>query len=244
MPDIILAIPNRPTLAHLTQMLEHEGFSVSGHTRPEPALSRISAAPPDLVILDTALPHMAGETLIRRVVAASAVPVLAMVHARNALAEVRYLTCGADDVVERSGPDEVFLARVHALLRRPACTAHAAPDAVLDQPAVRRGGLIMQPATQSVTWHGTEVALTVTEFRILHALASHPEMIRTRNHLQDIVYGDDIHVIDRAIDSHIKRLRQKMRAVDPAFAGIRTVYGLGYRYGPEPVARRALALVG
>ena len=69
-------------------------------------------------------------------------------------------------------------------------------------------------------------------------------MIRTRSHLQDLAYGNDIHVIDRAIDSHIKRLRQKIRVIDPSFDSIQTVYGLGYRFRAPQGRAPALALAG
>jgi two-component system response regulator ChvI len=84
-----------------------------------------------------------------------------------------------------------------------------------------------------VLWDGSDVTLTVTEFLILEALAQRPGVVKSRNQLLDIAYQDDVYVDDRTIDSHIKRIRRKFRAVDPEFDAIETLYGVGYRFGEE-----------
>jgi two-component system response regulator ChvI len=91
----------------------------------------------------------------------------------------------------------------------------------------------MDPARHRVAWDGNDVTLTVTEFMILEALAQRPGVVKSRNQLMDVAYQDDIYVDDRTIDSHIKRLRRKFRAVDPSFKAIETLYGVGYRFGEE-----------
>jgi two-component system, OmpR family, response regulator ChvI len=88
----------------------------------------------------------------------------------------------------------------------------------------------MDPARHMVGWDDLPVSLTVTEFLILEALAARPGVIKTRNQLMDAAYSDDVFVDDRTIDSHIKRLRRKFRAVDPEFGGIETLYGAGYSF--------------
>lgn len=75
--------------------------------------------------------------------------------------------------------------------------------------------------------------LTVTEFLILEALAKRPGYVKSRDQLMDAAYDDQIYVDDRTIDSHIKRLRKKMRTVDNDFSAIETLYGIGYRYNEE-----------
>jgi two-component system response regulator ChvI len=88
----------------------------------------------------------------------------------------------------------------------------------------------MDPTRHRVSWQGTPVSLTVTEFMILEALAARPGVIKNRNQLMDAAYSDDVFVDDRTIDSHIKRLRRKFRAVDPQFNAIETLYGAGYSF--------------
>ncbi len=88
----------------------------------------------------------------------------------------------------------------------------------------------MDPARHKVLWDGSDVTLTVTEFLILEALAQRPGVVKSRNQLLDVAYQDDVYVDDRTIDSHIKRMRRKFRAVDPEFDAIETLYGVGYRF--------------
>ena len=88
----------------------------------------------------------------------------------------------------------------------------------------------MDPARHKVRWDDNDVVLTVTEFLILEALAQRPGVVKNRNQLLDVAYHDDVYVDDRTIDSHIKRIRRKFAAADPAFDRIDTVYGMGYRW--------------
>jgi two-component system response regulator ChvI len=90
--------------------------------------------------------------------------------------------------------------------------------------------LRLDPARHLVAWNDKPVSLTVTEFLILEALAVRPGVVKSRNQLMDAAYTEDVFVDDRTIDSHIKRLRRKFRAVDPEFAGIETLYGAGYSF--------------
>ena len=103
----------------------------------------------------------------------------------------------------------------------------------MDQAApniVRQNDLLMDPDRHLCSWKGEEVKLTVTEFLILQALASRPGMVKNRDQLMDAAYGESIFLDDRTIDSHIKRLRRKIRAHDSDFDNIETLYGIGYKY--------------
>ena len=95
---------------------------------------------------------------------------------------------------------------------------------------ITRGDLVLDPARHLCTWQGQPVMLTVTEFLILTSLASRPGHVRSRDQLMDVAYDDNVYVDDRTIDSHIKRIRKKLKAADPDFAKIETLYGVGYRY--------------
>ena len=91
----------------------------------------------------------------------------------------------------------------------------------------------MDPLRHAVTWKGNDVTLTVTEFLLLHALVQCPGFVKSRDQLMDVAYDDQIYVDDRTIDSHIKRLRKKMRMADDSFSAIETLYGIGNRYNEE-----------
>jgi two-component system response regulator ChvI len=88
----------------------------------------------------------------------------------------------------------------------------------------------MDPARHAVLWDDRPVSLTVTEFLILEAMAMRPGVVKSRNQLMDAAYNEDVFVDDRTIDSHIKRLRRKFRAIDHDFVGIDTLYGAGYSF--------------
>ena len=98
---------------------------------------------------------------------------------------------------------------------------------------LERGALTMDQERHICTWNGKNVTLTVTEFLLLFALAQRPGVVKSRNALMDAAYDDQVYVDDRTIDSHIKRLRKKFKAVDNEFNTIETLYGVGYRFREE-----------
>ena len=98
-------------------------------------------------------------------------------------------------------------------------------------PPLVRGDLSLDELRNQCSWRGKPVELTVTEFLILKSLAVRPGHVKSRDQLMDAAYGEHIYVDDRTIDSHIKRLRKKFKAVDLEFSQIETLYGIGYRYG-------------
>ena len=117
--------------------------------------------------------------------------------------------------------------RIRALLRRK--EAKGEKDTSQDQ-VLARGPLILDQQRHQCTWNGQPVALTVTEFLILKALAVRPGHVKSRDQLMDAAYGESVYVDDRTIDSHIKRLRKKFKVVDDDFEMIETLYGVGYRF--------------
>jgi len=100
----------------------------------------------------------------------------------------------------------------------------------IDNRAIKRGRLTLDPARHDCLWEGKPVRLTVTEFLLLQSLAQRPGFVKSRDNLMDAAYEDQVYVDDRTIDSHIKRMRKKFREVDPNFDAIETLYGVGYRY--------------
>ncbi|MBM3613232.1 MAG: DNA-binding response regulator, partial [Alphaproteobacteria bacterium] len=93
-----------------------------------------------------------------------------------------------------------------------------------------RGELVLDEGRHLCTWKGKPVPLTVTEFLLVKSLAARPGMVKSRDQLIDSGYGETIDVDDRTIDSHVKRIRKKFKGIDPDFAQIETLYGIGYRY--------------
>ena len=121
-----------------------------------------------------------------------------------------------------------LVARIKVLFRRLALAGTSA--APVGSEAVTLGPLLLDLSRYQATWNEKPLALTVTEFMLLHALARRPGHVKSRAKLMEECYPHDAYVSERTIDSHVKRLRKKFAQIDPEFDEIDTVYGLGYRY--------------
>jgi two-component system response regulator ChvI len=233
---IALVDDDRNILTSVAIALQSEGFATRVYSDGETALKALTDNPPDLAVLDVKMPRMDGMELLRRLRERSQVPVIFLTSKDEELDEAQGLALGADDYVKKPFSIKLLIARVNAILRRSELHAAAAAEEHSEAAAaaeIVRGRLAMDPARHRVAWDGKDVTLTVTEFLILEALAQRPGVVKSRNQLMDVAYQDDIYVDDRTIDSHIKRMRRKLRAVDPAFKAIETLYGIGYRFGEE-----------
>ena len=159
-------------------------------------------------------------------------PVIFLTSKDDEIEEVLGLRLGADDYVRKPFSQRLLLERIRTILRRQEAKlpnvnpTEETPNGNL----IERGELTMDPLRHLVTWKGTPVNLTVTEFSLLQALASRLGFVKSRDQLMNVAYNDQVYVDDRTIDSHIKRLRKKMRSVDDDFSAIETLYGIGYRY--------------
>ena len=127
----------------------------------------------------------------------------------------------------------MLIERVRSLLRRQEALDGVEIEETDETKVMVRGQLTMDPLRHSVSWKGNNVTLTLTEFMLLQALAQRPGFVKSRDQLMDVAYDDQIYVDDRTIDSHIKRLRKKMRTADDTFNAIETLCGIGYRYNEE-----------
>jgi two-component system response regulator ChvI len=227
---IALVDDDRNILTSVAMALEAEGFAVRTFTDGAEALRGMTANPVDLAILDIKMPRMDGMELLDRLRKQSRVPVIFLTSKDDEVDEVLGLRMGADDYIKKPFSQRLLIERIRALLRRES----AARDGVAGGPSaesiILRGELMLDPARHLCTWKGQTVDLTVTEFLLLKALASRPGHVKNRDQLMDAAYGESIYVDDRTIDSHIKRLRKKFKAVDTDFAEIETLYGVGYRY--------------
>jgi two-component system, OmpR family, response regulator ChvI len=183
---------------------------------------------PDLAILDIGVPRMDGLELCRRLRARSErLPIIFVTSRDEEIDRVLGLEIGADDYLCKPFSMRELMARVRVLLRRSALgdTRREPADDI-----VAVGDLRADPVRLTVTWKGTVVPLTVTEFLMVRALVARPGAVLTRDQLMDSGYPDRTSMSDRTIDSHVKRIRRKFAAADPGFAAIESVYGAGYRY--------------
>ncbi len=229
---IALVDDDRNILTTVSIGLQAEGFATRVYSDGSAALKALLENPPDLAVFDIKMPRMDGLELLRQLREKSALPVIFLTSKDEEPDEALGLAMGADDYIAKPFSQRLLVARIRAILRRSALVRGELEQSASEgeSEAVERGRLVMDPARHQVTWGGRPVSLTVTEFLILEALAQRPGVIKSRNQLMDAAYSDDVFVDDRTIDSHIKRLRRKFRAVDPQFGAIETLYGAGYSF--------------
>ena len=223
---IALVDDDQNILTSVSMTLENEGFEVDCYHDGETALRGIGRRPVELAVLDIKMPRMDGMELLQKIRGASSLPVIFLTSKDDELDEALGLGMGADDYITKPFSQRLLIARIRAVLRR-------ASQDEMDMAApniIRQGELLMDPDRHLCSWKGEEVKLTVTEFLILQALASRPGMVKNRDQLMDAAYGESVFLDDRTIDSHIKRLRRKVRAQDSTFDNIETLYGIGYKY--------------
>ena len=229
MPTVALVDDDRNILTSVSIALEGEGYRVQTYNDGATALDGLRTNPPDLAIFDIKMPRMDGMELLRRLRQKSDLPVIFLTSKDEEIDELFGLKMGADDFIRKPFSQRLLVERVKAILRRsipkdPAATKEA------EAKQLERGLLKMDPERHTCTWKNEPVTLTVTEFLILQALAMRPGVVKSRNALMDAAYDDQVYVDDRTIDSHIKRLRKKFKAVDDDFEMIETLYGVGYRF--------------
>ena len=230
MSRIALVDDDRNILTSVSMTLEAEGFLVETFNDGQAAYDAFVKKLPDLAVLDIKMPRMDGMDLLQRLRQKSSLPVIFLTSKDDEIDEVLGLRMGADDYVKKPFSQRLLVERIRALLRRQEVLAGADVPVTEETKVMVRGQLVMDPLRHSVSWRGADVALTVTEFLLLQALAQRPGFVKSRDQLMDVAYDDQVYVDDRTIDSHIKRLRKKMRTVDTEFTAIETLYGIGYRY--------------
>ena len=211
--------------------LKREGYEVAMYPDGAEAWTDFRQRLPDVIILDILMPRMDGLDLCRHIRTISeTVPIIFLTSRDDEVDRVLGLELGADDYLGKPFSTRELIARIRVLLRRSARRAAPARD---DETVLTVGSLELDPQRFIVRWKGKPIDLTVTEFLMLQALVRHPGHVKTRQQLTRDGYPHDNYVSERTIDSHVKRIRKKFEAVDPAFDRIDTVYGMGYRFQPE-----------
>ena len=225
---IALVDDDKNILTSLSVALEAEGFAVRCYSDGGEALKALTTQPADVAILDIKMPRMDGMELLGHLRKNGAMPVIFLTSKDDEVDEVLGLRMGADDYIKKPFSQRLLVERIRALLRRGEIMRGVGETPT--EPVIQRGELTLDPGRHQCNWKGQGVDLTVTEFLILKSLAARPGHVKSRDQLMDGAYGEHIYVDDRTIDSHIKRLRKKFKAVDTDFAQIETLYGVGYRY--------------
>ena len=215
--------------ANYADLLRRQGYEVAAYSDRPAALLAFRTRLPDLAVVDIGLGDEidGGFTLCRELRALSAtLPIIFLTARDSEFDTVAGLRLGADDYLTKDASLPHLLARIAALFRRvDAQGTEAEAEDVLD-----RGPLRLDLKRVTASWRDRRLDLTLTEFWIVHALARHPGHVRSREQLM----GEARMVVDDStVTSHVKRIRRKLLAVDPAFDRIESVYGMGYRWREE-----------
>lgn len=209
----------------LKAYLERAGYHVVAAADGLEAINLFKLVPPDLVILDLMLPDLPGEEICRTIRSTSNVPVIMLTARVEEESILRGLYIGADDYITKPFSPRQVVARVQAVLRRSGGGASA------DEYSFKNGELVIRPENREVLKCGRQVSLTPNEYKILLALARHPNKTFTREELIAVAMEGEFDGFDRVIDTHIKNIRQKIEdnTKNPQF--VITVHGIGYRFG-------------
>ena len=228
----IVAIEDEPDILEIIKYnLEREGYEVRGALDGEEGLALVRREMPDLVLLDLMLPGIDGLEICRRLKYEAATRAIAviMVTAKSEESDIVLgLEVGADDYLAKPfGPREL-VARVRAVLRR----GDARTDGE-EQPRVVFDRLSIDPDRHEVIFDGQQLEFTATEFRLLYFLASNPGRVYSRQRLVQEAVGEDVYILDRNIDVHVRAIRKKL-GLD--YDCVLTVRGVGYRFADRPAA--------
>ncbi|MDP2730821.1 MAG: response regulator transcription factor [Dehalococcoidales bacterium] len=221
----ILVVDDEPKIVSTVRAyLERDGYRVLDAHDGKQALEIFQQGQPDLIVLDLMLPEIDGLEVCRQIRRSSDVPIIMLTARQEDADKLIGLEIGADDYVTKPFSPRELVARVRVVLRR------ARPVAI--PPAMSRltlGELVLDEERFEATCHGQPLSLTVTEFRILAALARRPGRVLSRSQLLDAL-GENYEGYERTIDAHIKNLRRKLATAGTAEGcNITTVHGVGYK---------------
>ncbi len=220
----ILAIDDEKDLIELIRYnLEKEGFRVKAALDGETGLAMAMQDLPDVVLVDLMLPGIDGLEVCRRLRGhnrTAGIPLIMLTAKSSEPDRVVGLELGADDYVTKPFSPRELTARVKALLRRSSAVREPAAR-------IRRGDLQIDLERREVMCEGNILALTATEFRLLHFLAANPGRVFSRSELIDNVLGRDVEVLDRTVDVHVTALRKKLGSCGDLIV---TVRGFGYKF--------------
>jgi len=229
MPKTIAIVEDEPAIReNYTDALQRQGYQVNAYANRGSAQSAFKQSLPDLVLLDIGLEDEidGGFELCREIRSLSAtLPIIFLTARDSDFDTISGLRLGADDYLTKDVSLPHLTARISALFRR--LDAISATSTQQEDEEITRGNLTLNLNRFTTSWLQQTVDLTLTEFWLVHTLASHPGHVKNR---EQLMADANIVVDDSTITSHIKRIRKKFEAIDKKFYSVDTVYGIGYRW--------------
>ncbi len=222
---ILIVEDDRNIASLVEQYLQKDGFETLSAGDGDNGLALARRQNPALVILDINLPGMDGWEVCRALRRDSDVPILMLTARAEEMDRVVGLSIGADDYVVKPFSPRELVERVKAILRR--TTVRAEPSAAV---ILESGPIRLDPERHAVTMNGTDVSLTPSEFKLLQTMMQTPGKVFSRDELLDRLYDNGGVVVDRVIDVHMGKLRQKLEPDPSTPQFLLTVHGIGYRF--------------
>jgi two-component system, OmpR family, catabolic regulation response regulator CreB len=220
----VLLVEDEPAIADaVLYALESEGVACVWASTGEAALRHVRDSAPKMVLLDIGLPDINGLDLFRQIRAISNASIVFLTSRSSEIDQVLGLELGADDYITKPFSPRVLSARVRLQLRRDT-TSHFAPNTTLFQ---------ADEDKRRITLRGQLLDLSRYEYGLLLLLMQNPSRTYSREQLMQLVWASPDESFDRTVDTHIKVLRQKIRAVDASLNPIKTHRGVGYSFEPQ-----------
>jgi DNA-binding response OmpR family regulator len=226
-PLVLVVDDEEKILEAVSSYLKINGYRPLCAKNGGEAMDLFSKNPVALALLDLMLPDFSGEDLCRKIRSVSDIPIIMITAKVDEESVIRGLNTGADDYVCKPFSPRQLMARVRAALRRTGGTGTAEKRLI-------HGGLAVDVESRRVSRDGISISLTPNEYKILITLMSRPAKIFTRDEIIERIKGEAYDGFDRAVDTHIKNLRQKIGDDPKSPVFIQTVYGMGYRFAGDP----------
>ncbi|MCX8051152.1 MAG: response regulator transcription factor [Chlorobi bacterium] len=225
----IFVVDDEPDIVDLiTYNLEREGYKAVGMTDSAEVFEKAAQQQPDLIILDIMMPGTDGLELCKKLRShpdTAKIPVMFLTARTGEIDQILGLELGADDYVLKPISPRVLIARVKSLLRR--TSEQARLERVVAPEVLRIGTLEIHRQNYTVWVDGVETFFPKKEFELLAFLAANPDKVFTRDQLLNRIWGETVYVVDRTVDVHISKIRDKLGRYAPC---IETVKGVGYRF--------------
>ena len=228
MVKICLIDDDQNILASLSLALKSEKFEVETYSDGIAGLEALKDNNFDIAILDIKMPRLDGLEVLQKLRNSSDIPVIFLTSKDDEIDQLLGLKMGADDYITKPFSQKLLIERVKVILKRTSSSSKG--NEVNSDSLIERGNLLLNMDRHECHWKKERIKLTVTEFLLLESLVNRPGYVKNRDQLMSAAYSDDLYVDDRTIDSHIKRIRRKFKAIDKDFNSIETLYGVGYRF--------------
>ena len=228
MVKICLIDDDQNILASLSLALKSEKFEVETYSDGIAGLEALKDNNFDIAILDIKMPRLDGLEVLQKLRNSSDIPVIFLTSKDDEIDQLLGLKMGADDYITKPFSQKLLIERVKVILKR--TSSSSKENKVNSDSLIERGNLLLNMDRHECHWKEERIKLTVTEFLLLESLVNRPGYVKNRDQLMSAAYSDDLYVDDRTIDSHIKRIRRKFKAIDKDFNSIETLYGVGYRF--------------